>query len=183
MTKNIKAGKNPSGKKLLSGEKVLSFSAILISIMTLLVFLYQTNLVRQQQFMSVYPYLSLGNFYVNSENYEYVLKNDGIGPALIKSVKVTDKTGKSYNDIVDFLNAKLKKSDSVRFFYANLFPGRLVPEKEKLVLVGLNNGDKRKSKILFRILNREGLVVNIEYASIYGEVWSISNIENAPTSQ
>lgn len=32
---------------------------MLISLMTLIVFLYQTNLIRQQQYMSVLPYLEM----------------------------------------------------------------------------------------------------------------------------
>lgn len=67
-------------------------TAVLISVGTLLVFLYQTNLVRQQQYMSVLPYLEFQNHDVFSyDNYELILKNKGIGPALIISRNVISK--------------------------------------------------------------------------------------------
>ena len=67
--------------KKLNTDKILGLSAMLISICTLIVFLYQTNLIKKQQYMSVYPYLTLGNNGSFTADYEYSLTNNGIGPA------------------------------------------------------------------------------------------------------
>ncbi|MEL7162471.1 MAG: hypothetical protein AAFN92_17065, partial [Bacteroidota bacterium] len=53
-------------------ENIVSISAICVSVLTLLVFIYQTNLIRQQQFLSVYPYLSLGSMGTGSLKYKYL---------------------------------------------------------------------------------------------------------------
>ncbi len=58
----------------LDSDKILSLSAMFISICTLVVFLYQTNLIRKQQYMSVYPHLLLGNYGTWTPNYKFVLQ-------------------------------------------------------------------------------------------------------------
>lgn len=47
-------------KRFWNTDKLMSFLAILLSVGTLLVFIYQTNLIRKQQYAAVYPYLEMG---------------------------------------------------------------------------------------------------------------------------
>lgn len=47
-------------KKFWTSEKILSLSAIFMSACTLLTLIYQTNLMLNQQQMSVYPHLEIG---------------------------------------------------------------------------------------------------------------------------
>jgi hypothetical protein len=115
--------------KKIKSDNRLSFSAIFISICTLMLFLYQTNLIRKQQFMSVYPHLSLQNEGSFTNNYKYILKNDGIGPAIIKSVQVKTKANEIYEDLLTFVVDRIiKKQDStIGFYYTNIYPGLLIP--------------------------------------------------------
>ena len=62
---------------------------------------------KAQQYISVYPHLTIANYSVNSEDYKYVVVNNGIGPALIKSLKVVDNQGKSYPDVVYYVKKNL----------------------------------------------------------------------------
>ena len=89
-------------KKFWNSDKILSLSAMFISLCTLIVFIYQTELIRVEQHKSVYPYLSLSNGGSGNINYRYILENKGIGPAVLTSIKVTDSEGKVFDDIVDF---------------------------------------------------------------------------------
>lgn len=158
-----------------TSEKILSISAIFISVCTLIVFLYQTNLIRKQQYMSVFPYIQIGNYGVGSPYYKYVIRNDGIGPALIKSINITDKHGKSYSDIVDYVNSTISEKDSIGFYYANITKGRLIPEKDFVEVIVVDDKKIKSSEHLHNILNANGVNVEIEYESIYGESWLITN--------
>lgn len=54
----------------------------------MIVSLYQANLARAQLRASAWPYLSQGNC-SGTGNYQWVVANDGIGPAKVGSFRVT----------------------------------------------------------------------------------------------
>ena len=72
-----------------NSERILSLSAMSISIMTLVIFIYQTNLMSKQNDLSILPYLQVSTSN-NSEGNSYLLsvQNHGVGPAIIESVKL-----------------------------------------------------------------------------------------------
>lgn len=168
--------------KKLKSEKILSLSAMFISLCTLIVFLYQTNLIREQQYMSVYPHLSLMNYGTNSSNYKYVLANDGIGPAILKSIEVKSRDGKTYNDINPYVEASIiqMRDSTVGFYHSNIHVGKLIPADSKIELIVANDNKLSTSKKLHKILNADELEINIEYESIYGERWEITNNSDIP---
>lgn len=83
------------GKEFWNTEKIVSFSAVLISIGTLIVLIYQTNLMSQQQRLSVLPYVTMGNMGAYTPNSRYMVFNNGIGPAFVEKIKVKYK-GNTY---------------------------------------------------------------------------------------
>ncbi len=162
-------------------QKLISGIAFLVSIGTLMVFIYQTNLIRKQQYMSVYPYLEMGNYNTNSTNYRYVLENNGIGPAIIKHVEVQKGAGKIYTDFIDYLTATIQPEDSINFFYASIYPGRLIPANEEINVFGVRKNCTAKGITnLQNILNHEELRIEIEYESIYQERWKVNNRNSIP---
>lgn len=165
--------------KFWTSEKLLSMTAILISLCTLGVFVYQTNLVRKQQYMSVFPYLSMGNYHTGSPNYMYVLENSGIGPALIKDVRVKYKGQTFYGDLPMYLRTKRPELDSLEFGYSNLAEGRLLPAEEQVNMIETMNNQAHADK-LSEIINDDELEVIIEYESIYGERWRLSDATGIP---
>lgn len=177
--------------KFWSSEKILSLSALVVSLSTLVVFVYQTNLIRKQQYMSVYPHLLLSNSRSGSVEYQYLLSNQGIGPAMIKSVDVSDLNGKSYESITDFIATQFEETDTIWVYNSDVNPGRLVPAEEKIVLyglysdeecnsLGLPNNTVRGANKFREALNHDSLIVKITYESIYGESWSIYNNSKPP---
>jgi len=167
-------------KAFWTSEKLLSLTAVFVSICTLIVFLYQTNLIRKQQYMSVFPYVTIGHYGTSTKNYKLVISNDGIGPALIKAVKVKDKQGKLYTDIVDYVNAIITENDSIGFGYSNIYKGRLIPEKEIVEIIVVSDGKLESSERMLEVLTAEGLFIELKYESIYGETWVVTNEMNYP---
>lgn len=168
--------------KKLNSEKILSLSAMFISLCTLIVFLYQTNLMRKQQYMSVYPHLSLMNYGTHTPNYKYVLANDGIGPAILKSIVVKTKDGKTYKDIIPYVVASIiqMRDSTLGFYHSNIHVGQLLPADSKIELIIANDNKISTSEKLYNILNADGLDINIEYESMYGERWKITNNSDIP---
>ena len=155
--------------------------AIIVSLGTLLVFVYQTNLIRKQQYMSVYPYLDLGNYNSGTKSYRYVLKNNGIGPAILKSVRIQRGNGKAYQDLIDYVEAEGPNWDSAPYYHANLSLGRLIPANEEVSIIGAwEDIDSTGLRALYQSLNYEDLLIEIEYESIYEERWKASNQSGIP---
>ena len=178
--------------KFWNSEKLLSLSAILVSLLTLFVFMYQTNLIHKQQYRSVYPHLHLTNTASGTLEYQYLLVNEGIGPALIQKLEITEENGESYTQLNDYVQSKIAKKDSIAIYTSDIFEGMLIPAGKSIPLFGLF--DEAKAKLigypkqdiahahkLRQVLNDENLTIKITYESIYGESWTISNDSQVPS--
>ena len=176
-----------------SSEKILSLSALFISLLTLIVFIYQTDLIRKQQYKSVYPHLGFINRFGGTLNYEFAITNEGIGPALIDEVTV-QYGDKNYEDVIDFVDEQMGETDSITYFHANLSSGRLIPAGEHIALIelaseqdlvgtGLPANTHRGAFKLYKVLNSDSLTIEVKYSSIYGESWIIRNGSESPEMQ
>jgi len=161
-------------KNFWNSDRVISFSAILISVMTLVVLVYQTNIMREQQRLSVLPYLSMNNSGTGTSNYSFMLYNNGIGPAFVEAVKVIHK-GKEYEmDIPSFLNKYIPKLDSINnLYHSNVYAGMLIPAGMELPVLQIDNSKEDADKLfaLFKELSKEGFDFELTYKSIYNERW------------
>src|SRR5262245_48743211 len=66
--------------------------AVVISLIALGINLYQTRLLQAQARATVWPYVLIGGSYQSSPTattYAVFVDNDGVGPAIVKSVRVT----------------------------------------------------------------------------------------------
>jgi hypothetical protein len=170
-------------KKFWTTEKIVSLAAISISLMTLIVIIWQTNLLRQQQHLSVLPYLSFGNERTYSPNYQYTLTNNGIGPALIRSIRITNGDEVFQMDIPNFLQERVPAFDSLsNITYSNIYPGRFMPAGEKIIILGVENSLEDANGLLQILgeLQKEGFDFELEYCSIYDRCWRIKTSGTAP---
>ena len=163
-----------------NSEKIISFSAIFISLLTLVVFVYQTNIIREQQRLSVLPYLQIGNYENARPNYKLVISNDGIGPAFIESV-VTIRNGERFDvDLPRFLGQHIPEVDTIEdVFHSNIAPGQLIPAGAKIAILEVNNNLESAIQ-LYKILSDNDISIELIYASAYGEKWKLNSNENAP---
>lgn len=162
-------------------ERLLSITALLISVGTLLVFLYQTNLVRKQQYMSVLPYLEFQNHATFSKDFKLVLKNKGIGPALITSRNIVINGRKYDLDVGMYVEKHLVLEDSVDYVMSNIRKGNLLSEKEGLELIALGPHTSRSGvEKVHGLIYNDSLEFVVEYASVYGERWQVSSKRSAP---
>lgn len=166
-----------------SSDRWLSFVAIIASLGTLFTIIYQTELIRKQQYASVLPYLEMWNSNPGrqGESYKYILMNNGIGPAFIKEVKVHYQDSIYDGDPFHFTYYVIQPKDSVKnFSYSNIKKGRLIPAGETIELIGVLN-DTINAPILKKWFSQtNSLEVEIIYESVYGERWSSKGVAAEP---
>ena len=156
-----------------NSDKLIGLTAMFISICTLIVFLYQTNLIKKQQYASVFPYLELGHWGTSTENYRFILENKGIGPALITEIKIRYKDTLLDKDLPGFVRSRIDERDSLSFFYSSIYKGRLISANERISLIENNDGKANSSRYLHKIIDDPDLEFIITYESIYEEKWQI----------
>ncbi len=170
MESNETKGKSP-GK--IKPELLVALIAVFISFSTLFVYIYQSNLMKEQQKMSVWPYLGFGP----SWGYDYLslrLTNKGIGPAIIKDIKLEIDGVKidGVEKIMDFVPDTLQTP----FTFSSLFVGSVIMSGEITTFFEVKN-PKTVDYILNEIILKNRITLEICYASVYGETWMTNGIK------
>ncbi len=172
-----------------NSERLLSLSAMGISFITLLIFIYQTNLMSKQNYLSIMPYLDLSTTVDGSTStYEFRLKNHGIGPAIIESVTLIYQ-GKRHNlaeynnEWTLFLKKNVPELDSLKYFSsATLNKGMAIPANSDYLFLGIKGSPEDfdlMKKTIEKMLS-EGLDYEIVYKSIQDEHWMIHQDSEGP---
>ena len=178
------------GKKIKwNSEKLLGVSAMTISFITLIIFIYQTNLMSKQNYLSILPYLSLSTSNSPVDNrFSLSIENHGVGPAIIESITIKHK-GEVYdlsefnNEVLTFLKAKVPELDSLKVFnYSTLDKGMAIPVNDSYNILEVK--DSKEDYLLLRNslykMLEEGLYFEIVYRSIQNERWMITNDSEGP---
>jgi len=177
-------------------DRIVGLSAMLVGLGSLFIVLYQTALIREQQKASVLPYLMIA--FNSSDAGSYIaLRNVGLGPAKIEQIRVRHD-GKSFEGDPYQYYAKLEgaKVPADRLYRDRVLPGMLIPSGTTLQMLGSPNSSVMYSELLgtFQFVavqdppssadasatpaNRA--VLEIDYASVYGERWRVRSDRVVP---
>ena len=172
--------------KFWDGDKIMSIAAMFISLGTLSVLIFQARMAkeqqemfRKQQMMSVYPYLNMFNNGTGGKNYRLTIKNTGIGPAILKSVKVYAR-GETYDDIVFFLDDIFTEKDSIAYGHSNLWEGRMIPQGETVYPITVTDQKVSSGFKVVEAVFDLYTYIEIIYESVYGETWMLTNRRSSP---
>lgn len=192
-------------KKFWNSEKIISLSAFVVSIATLLALMYQIRiageenelvrqqqeLMRKQQYASVLPYLFFRtNTNTGNRLFELTLSNNGVGPAFIEEIRIVYE-GQIYpGSPFQFYKTVIipMYPDMVYLGTENINRGNLVPAREEVAMLIANSysaspEDRDELINLFarRSMEEPSLAqVEIIYSSVYGERWIIEGIGAIP---
>ncbi len=179
-----------AGKIKWNSERILSLSAMSISFITLIIFIYQTNLMSKQNDLSILPYLQVATSSSSvSHSYTLTLKNHGVGPAILESVKLHYK-GKSYdvsdynNELFDLLKVLSPEMDSITLpSTSTLDKGIAIPANTTYEILSVANSEKNYKILTENLykLEEEGMRYEIVYKSIQDEKWMIDSESDGPT--
>ena len=172
-------------KKFWTTDKIVALTALFISVLTLIIFIRQTNLMERESRLSAMPYVLLDQ-HQNTQTFVYAiyLDNHGVGPAIIESQKLLYK-GQEYDlEFPDFLREMFpQQTDSIEFLNrSSVGPGQVIPTGGNINV--LSAGGNAKEYYAFLALMEElaknGFNYELVYRSIYDDHWIITGDSDAP---
>lgn len=144
-----------------------TISALLISILALVVSIFEASILRTQQKATVWPYVSLQQGF-NSDGFSLVAMNKGVGPAMIKSIQV-DYNGKPVSTYMELLQrAKPDNQLTYSNISTNKFNGVVMAPNESIVLMDLPWGPDTNQ--ILEMLG-DSVKIKIQYCSVLDECW------------
>ncbi|GAA4270909.1 hypothetical protein U6A24_03335 [Aquimarina gracilis] len=171
-------------KKIFNTEKIIGFSAMFISLLTLIIFLYQTRVISKQARLSVTPRISFNSSVATADStivFSIGIKNNGLGPAIIDSSAIFANNKYYPLDFKSYTEKNYPKVDSLASHTSSYFLTKgatLLPNNEiVLTEAGI---PKRDIPAFYKLYNlKEGdtdfpFDIIIYYSSIYEEKWKVS---------
>lgn len=163
-------------------DRVLSASAALVAISALAVSAYQTKIMREQQTMSAWPRVTLSNSGGN-ENYAWIVTNVGVGPALVRSARLT-VDGRALATWSDVFGAVIRDSTAVDSVANASKPVTTSVRRGTVLLPGANVELVRTgaplAKPLRRFFNDAHTRMQLCYCSVYNDCWMVDSRSDAP---
>ncbi|OEK04190.1 hypothetical protein [Roseivirga misakiensis] len=143
-------------------EKVTQFAIVVIAVCAVVVSVWQVSIAQRHNRLSVRPYLNFFSGWATEDTWALKLQNEGIGPAIIKSVSLTYK-GETYTHwdaVLDAAEIRDKRVNSINL-------GIDAPFKADKEIIYLQLKGDPKNRVLY------GIEVLIKYTSIYDEPFEI----------
>ena len=152
-------------------DTIIAVSALLISAITSATVVYQTHVISQQFSATVWPYLSFETTR-DASHLGVNLRNDGVGPALIRTVHFTldGKSIPSLSVVVDPLVRQAIRSRSHgvrRTSVSSIEAGDVLPANQHVALVQVE-GAQIASALL---ADAPRLNLSVCYCSLLGRCW------------
>ncbi|WPP51745.1 hypothetical protein [Catalinimonas niigatensis] len=164
-------------KKFWNADKMVSIAAMIVSVGSLFVIIYQTNLIRTQQYASVLPYLTIG-FERSDGQIRITLMNNGLGPAFIKDIRMQYEGQMHHKNMIS-LYREFFAENGIEIFTQGISVGEVITVNEKIVLIGVSE-DLQSIHDFVEYLGSGDSAFAIEYASVYEERWEINDQTNVP---
>lgn len=174
---------NQSRNPLRNPEYIMAFGVVMISVCALVVSIRQTTIMSEQRALmheqakaSVWPRLSLGvskghNVEDGSlKDYQISVTNDGVGPAIIKNVRVLYKGEPKTGWGRLFVSFDLPEGTPTYMTNSSISQ-TIIRQGEGVRVLSLKN-NLQLAEILYA--NTEHLQFEIYYESIYGDQWKYS---------
>ena len=170
-------------------DKIMSTSALFISVISLIALLYQSYLAREenkliqmQQSASVLPHLN--QWYSNYNNtFKFVVGNKGVGPAFIDEVEITLDSIHKFNNTKDLFGYIFKNNeglDTIPYTYSTLIKGFVLPANEQIDILEIKN--PKHIQLTRDALNKININYKIVYKDVYGSKWALTNNNKNGTS-
>jgi len=169
---------------------VLALLALFISFITMGISIYETRILkseqeimRSQQKASVWPYIEkdINIEYTNlGTHLQYVIKNKGVGPALIKRIKLQHADSIISNDYQNasaFFSTFFQDA-SLRNLTIALQEKQVLSPEEEVILIDIY-ADRYPNDII-QVSKLFELELSICFASIYEDKWLLKNDKIGP---
>lgn len=158
----------PTPKKRINVELHLSLSAIFLSLAALIVSVVQTKIARDQQHASVWPRLMTSSS-VLELNFYFIIGNQGVGLAIIKSVDTFYK-GHKYVTLSELLFQQTGHLTG-GYLYGDLESETVLKAGDENELFKLTRNDEPLAFKLAEVVRDSSFHFRVRYADVYGNCW------------
>ncbi len=175
--------------KKINTDRILGISAMVISVLTLAIFIYQTDIMRVQSKLSVKPRLDFTTNFGGNDSvvrYQEVIENKGLGPAIVDSIYFIYRNKRYPLDIEALLTNELPKALEFGYLSQHSTMGRgttLSPNEERPIFtyhVPLKNVDSLYAYLGMESEDDNPFPIEVIYTSIYeDELWKMNNSDLA----
>ena len=146
-------------------EYIVAATALVVSLSTLGVYIYQAKVMREQQHISVWPCMewnitNAGEFHVSAQN-------KGVGPAIIRKAEMS-LDGRPMKNNRELITAVLGPDWTLGFLNSSLEGRVLIPGEE---IMPFRIPDPNEAKAFDAKLRGHTLGLRITYCSVYGDCW------------
>ena len=152
-------------KKKFDTGLIVGLSAILISIATLFVYVYQASIMQEQLHTSVWPRIEWSNSNVGGVFVE--VTNKGIGPAIIKDA-VMKVDGKKVNNVDELFQELIGDHKNMEVITSYVVGRVMSPGETFKTFLVTDSSSALRLDSAFRVRQFE---FEICYCSIYDECW------------
>jgi hypothetical protein len=156
-------------------DYLLALAAVLLSVVTTAALIYQTSVMRDQYATTVWPYLTVNSNY-GADGEKLALENDGFGPALIRSARLTvgNKVLPTWNAYIKILLhdphvhiAHIVKGSHVTLSFGNVDAATIVrPGAQSTILTFAAPGAHQA------VLDHP-VTLDFCYCSLNGQCWTL----------
>ncbi len=176
--------------KKISTDRILGISAMVISVLTLLIFIYQTNIMRVQSKLSVKPRLDFTTSQ-DGDSTHYVFKeiiqNKGLGPAIVDSIYYRYRGVTHSLNTESLIESQVPKLMDYGTLIQHAVLGKgttLLAGEEKTIFtyrMPRQNLDSVLSYLKIGIHDDAPFPIEVIYTSIYeDEQWLSNSLEDEP---
>lgn len=184
----MNSNNNNKDQSRFSRSDITAFFALVISLGALGVSIYEANILRDQQMImrdqqkvSVLPYLvpHLNYSFSNDGNkFTYIFENKGIGPGRITStsININNQEVSTYSEVLENLKTVIPEGVDFGLSFKNP-KNYFISAKEEIVVLEINFPTFEND---YEIVHNLDFDFEICYCSIYDDCWSLLRGENQP---
>lgn len=162
-------------------DRILGLSAMMISLLTLIIFIYQTNLMRTQSRLSVTPRLSFQTNQKHTDSviiYSVAITNKGLGPAIVESIKILHEDRDYDLDFPEFFTQAYPDIGKYGELLNNMTMGKgstLAPGESNILYTFSTRLSRAEELLQYLNVKNDEMPFRIEvvYSSIYKEQWRV----------
>jgi hypothetical protein len=148
-----------------------SVIAILFSVLAVVVSFYQARIAEKQAHASVWPYVTIGQSMYDQgdqKGYRFTVDNNGLGPAVFRSVVVSvdGKPVKNWNQVFDALGVPREVPHTTSSVHGRVLPPNI---NRETTIEAIHVFALPEAQTFFAAAPR--LRMDICYCSVYAECW------------
>lgn len=172
---------NANSREKMSANAIIGIAATVIALASLLLSVWVGYQTRLHDHLSVMPRLTLINNFVDSEpEFGILLSNKGIGPAIVRELKISvDGKPVATDQYGGWGNARTQLGIREPWNHCSGFSGLVISAGETIPLLAIKAKDQTNERklLLHNAIARIGIM--IVYESIYGEQHTVPENEDA----